>query len=79
MVKKISFAEKPREKTGNRKEGFTALHLPQRKPPVTWRRNSRGLPFESDADACRKIKIKPLRETNMGVAHAKTRSPSCLN
>ena len=79
MVKKISFAEKPREKTGNRKEGFTALHLPQRKPPVTWRRNSRGLPFESDWHACREIKIKPPRETNMGVAQAKTGSPSCLN
>ena len=59
MVKKISFAEKPREKTGNRKEGFTALHLPQRKPPVTWLRNPRGLPFESDGDAVGKLKLNP--------------------
>ena len=27
-----------------------------------------GLPYESDGDARRKIRIKPLRETNLGVA-----------
>ena len=27
-----------------------------------------GLPYKNDGDARRKIKIKPLRETNVGVA-----------
>ena len=29
-----------------------------------------GLPYKSDRDAYQKIKITPLRETNMGVAQA---------
>ena len=29
-----------------------------------------GLPYESDGDARRKIRIKPLKETNLGVAQA---------
>ena len=29
-----------------------------------------GLSNESDGDACRKIRIKPLKETNLGVAQA---------
>ena len=29
-----------------------------------------GLPYKSDRDACQKIQIKPLRETNVGVAQA---------
>ena len=29
-----------------------------------------GLPYESDGDACRKIRIKPLKETNLGVVQA---------
>ena len=28
------------------------------------------LPYETDGDARRKIRIKPLKETNLGVAHA---------
>ena len=31
-----------------------------------------GLPFKSDGDALRKIKIRPLRETNVGVAQIST-------
>ena len=30
----------------------------------------RGFPYKSDGDARQKIQIKPLRETNMGVAQA---------
>ena len=29
-----------------------------------------GLPYETDGDARRKIRIKPLKETNLGVAQA---------
>ena len=29
-----------------------------------------GLPYKSDWDACQNIQIKPLRETNVGVAEA---------
>ena len=29
-----------------------------------------GLPYESDGDARRKIRIKPLKETNLGVVQA---------
>ena len=29
-----------------------------------------GLPYETDRDARRKIRIKPLKETNLGVAQA---------
>ena len=29
-----------------------------------------GLPYETDGDARRKIRIKPLKETNLGVAKA---------
>ena len=29
-----------------------------------------GLSYKSDGDACQKIQIKPLRETNVGVAQA---------
>ena len=29
-----------------------------------------GLPYESDGDACRKIRINTLKETNLGVAPA---------
>ena len=29
-----------------------------------------GLPYKSDRDACQNIQIKPLRETNVGVAEA---------
>ena len=29
-----------------------------------------GLPYESDGDAHRKIRIKPLKETNLGVVQA---------
>ena len=29
-----------------------------------------GLTYESDGDARRKIRIKPLKETNLGVAQA---------
>ena len=29
-----------------------------------------GLPYKSDGDARRKIQIKPLRETSVGVAQA---------
>ena len=29
-----------------------------------------GLPYESDGDARRKIRIKPLKETNLGVGQA---------
>ena len=29
-----------------------------------------GLPYESDGDASRKIRIKPLKETNLGVVQA---------
>ena len=29
-----------------------------------------GLPYKSDADARRRIQIKPVRETNVGVAQA---------
>ena len=29
-----------------------------------------GLSYKCDGDACRKIKIKPIRETNVGVAKA---------
>ena len=28
------------------------------------------LPYESDRDACRKIRIRPLKETNLGVVQA---------
>ena len=31
-------------------------------------RSPGGLPYERDGDACRKIRIKPLKETNLGVA-----------
>ena len=29
-----------------------------------------GLSYKSEGDACQKIQIKPLRETNVGVAQA---------
>jgi len=29
-----------------------------------------GLPYEKVGDACQKIRIKPLKETNLGVAQA---------
>ena len=29
-----------------------------------------GLPYERDGDARRKIRIKPLKETNLGMAQA---------
>jgi len=29
-----------------------------------------GLPYESDGDARRKIRIRPLKETNLGVVQA---------
>ena len=29
-----------------------------------------GLPYETDGDAHRKIRIKPLKQTNLGVAQA---------
>ena len=29
-----------------------------------------GLPYESDGNACRKIRIKPLKETHLGVVQA---------
>ena len=29
-----------------------------------------GLPYESDGDAHQKIRIKPLKETNLGVVQA---------
>ena len=29
-----------------------------------------GLPYETDGDARRKIRIQPLKETNLGVAQA---------
>ena len=29
-----------------------------------------GLPYETDGDARRRIRIKPLKETNLGVAQA---------
>ena len=29
-----------------------------------------GLPYESDGDARRKIRIKPIKETNLGVVQA---------
>ena len=32
--------------------------------------SSGGLPYKNEGDARRKIKIKPLRETNVGVAQA---------
>ena len=35
--------------------------------PVGWV-GGRGLPYKSDGDARRKIQIKPLRETKVGVA-----------
>ena len=33
-------------------------------------RGGGGLPYKSDWDACQNIQIKPLRETNVGVAEA---------
>ena len=33
-------------------------------------RGGEGLPYKSDGSARRKIKIEPLRETNVGVAQA---------
>ena len=41
------------------------------KPPTILEPQGK-LPYKSDWDAHRKIKIKPLRETNVGVAHTKT-------
>ena len=38
------------------------------KPPVPG--GGGGLPYESDGDARQKIRIKPLKETNLGVAQA---------
>ena len=35
-----------------------------------WSARGGGLPYESDGDARRKIRIKPLKETNLGVAQA---------
>ena len=32
--------------------------------------NRGGLPYESDGDARQKVWIKPLKETNLGVAQA---------
>ena len=37
---------------------------------VWWDGNSGGLPYEKAMDACQKIWIKPLMETNLGVAQA---------
>ena len=34
------------------------------------RGGERGLLYKSDGDVCQKIQIKPLRETNVGVAQA---------
>ena len=33
-------------------------------------RGGGGLPYETDGDARRKIRIKPLKETNLGVVQA---------
>ena len=33
-------------------------------------RGGGGLPYETDGDARRKIRIQPLKETNLGVAQA---------
>ena len=33
-------------------------------------RGGGGLPYETDGDARRKTRIKPLKETNLGVAQA---------
>ena len=36
----------------------------------TWGGEAGGLPYKSDGDARWEIQIKPLRETNVGVAQA---------
>ena len=37
---------------------------------LSFRLSGAGLPYKSDGNARRKIKIKPLRETNVGAIRA---------
>ena len=50
-------------------QGWSFQGLPSNQVRKAWGRAGGETPI-SDGEACRKIQIKPLRETNVGVAQA---------